>query len=147
MSDLAPVRREVMVPGSPAIAFDVFTRQIGGWWPIPAISVFHNSTVAFVDDRIVEHSATGEETVWGTVTEWLPPHSLSFTWHPGKDESQASRITVTFAESDQGTLVTLIHDGWESFADPAVARDEYNNGWQIVLAGYVQLASAPDAGA
>lgn len=137
MSPLPPIHREVLVAAAPATAFDVFTAGIDRWWPVAELSVFGaGATVAFVDGRILERSAEGETAVWGTVTRWDPPEAVAFTWHPGKDPERASHVDVSFTVADEGTLVVLEHSGWEVFAEPAVARDEYGQGWPGVLGHY-----------
>jgi uncharacterized protein YndB with AHSA1/START domain/uncharacterized protein YciI len=136
MAEMPPIHREVLVPSAPPLAFDVFTSHIGNWWPLGDFSVHGDGTVAFRDGAIVETSAEGATAVWGTVTEWAPPHRLSFTWHPGADVSRASQVTVTLSGAGAETLVALRHEGWEVFADPAAAREEYDHGWPTVLGHY-----------
>ena len=136
MTSIPPIHRETVVEASPEIAFAVFTERIGSWWPLADLSVFHDGTVAFVDGRIVETSAAGGTTVWGTVTEWVPPDRLAFTWHPGGVADRASVVGVRFAAVGARTLVTLEHRGWEHYPDPETARLEYGQGWPQVLAGY-----------
>lgn len=143
MTRVPPVRREVLVPASPETAFAVFVDEIGGWWPIGSHSVFQDGTVAFVDGRIVEYSADGQESVWGTVLDWDPPGRLSFTWHPGRPASDASRVTVTFAAAGEQTLVVLLHEGWEVYTDPLAARQEYDSGWPRVLAEFAAGVATP----
>jgi len=138
MSSLAPIRREILVDAHPDQAFVVFTAQIGKWWPVASHSVHgEGSTVVFENNQFIEIAADGQRTVWGTVTEWRPGERLAFSWYPSADADHASHVTVTFAASDEQTLqtlVTLVHDGWEVFADPADARAEYDEGWPVVLA-------------
>jgi uncharacterized protein YndB with AHSA1/START domain len=145
MARISPIRRELLVDASPATAFEVFTDQIGGWWPLGEHSVDGDGTVAFVDRRIVETSAAGKATLWGTVTEWEPPARLAFTWHPGYEASRASMVEVTFSPSGDRTLVTLIHTGWEAFEDPDAAREEYEQGWPVVLKGYAEFVARPSS--
>jgi uncharacterized protein YndB with AHSA1/START domain/uncharacterized protein YciI len=133
MADVPPIHREILVPAAPPLAFDVFTSRIGSWWPLGDFSVHGDGTVAFCDGAIVETSADGTSAVWGTVTEWTPPHRLAFTWHPGTDASDSSQVTVTFTGAGAETLVALQHDGWDVFDDPAGAREEYDHGWPTVL--------------
>jgi uncharacterized protein YndB with AHSA1/START domain len=133
---IPPIRRELVVDASVETAFAVFTEQIGTWWPMGEHAVHGDGTVAFVDGRIVETSAAGDDVVWGTVTEWDPPSRLAFTWHPGYDAARASLVEVTFVAAGSGALVTLLHSGWEAFADPTAAREEYEQGWPVVLRGY-----------
>ena len=137
MNAIPPIKREVLVKAEPDVAFDVFTARIGSWWPVESHSVYGaSSTVRFEDREIVEVSGDNERAVWGTVTEWLPGERVTFTWHPGKTADQASRVSVSFAAADDQTLVTLVHDGWEIYADPDGSRAEYDHGWPIVLGLY-----------
>ena len=137
MSNLPPIRREVVVAASPAVAFRVFTERIGVWWPLAEHSVFGaGGSVSFAADRIVEVAPDGRTSVWGTVTEWRPGRALRFTWHPGRTADRAGQVKVTFTAAGDATLVTLTHDGWEAYADPLAAREEYDHGWPTVLGSY-----------
>ena len=147
MSPVVPIRREVVVDADPELAFRVFTEQIGGWWPVAELSVHgQDSAVTFDNKEIVEVSADGQRAVWGAVTSWEPGQRVAFTWHPGAGPERASHVTVSFIAADGQTLVTLVHDGWEVFADPAAARAEYDEGWPMVLARFTEhvLASASE---
>jgi hypothetical protein len=139
MSSVAPVRREVLVDADPDRAFVVFTEQIGSWWPVASHSVHGaGSTVIFENNEFIEVSGDGQRTVWGAITEWLPGERVAFTWYPSADADHASHVTVSFSAADEQTLVGLVHDGWEVFADPAATRAEYDEGWPVVLAGLAQ---------
>jgi hypothetical protein len=143
MSSLAPIRREVIVDADPDRAFVVFTEQIGSWWPVASHSVHgEGSTVVFESNQFVEVSGDGQRTVWGTVTEWLPGERVAFSWYPSADADHASEVTVSFTGVNKQTLVTLVHEGWEVFADPADTRAEYDEGWPVVLAGLAQHVAA-----
>ena len=103
--------------------------------------VRRGATVAFVEPgvgaRIVESKDGAADSVWGTVTRWEPGVLIAFTWHPGYGPDAASKVTVTFEETDGKTLVTLEHTGWESFGERAAeARDNYSKGWTVVLGAY-----------
>jgi uncharacterized protein YndB with AHSA1/START domain/uncharacterized protein YciI len=145
---VAPIRREILVPAAPAVAFELFTGQILAWWPVADHSVFGASaTVAFEDGaRIVERGPGGERATWGEVIDWKPPDELRFTWHPGG--GPATTVTVSFSRHGEQTLVVLRHDGWEALADPAGARDEYDHGWPNVLGRFAahvgETEAAPD---
>jgi uncharacterized protein YciI len=134
VSAVPPLRREILLDADPATAFEVFTARMGRWWPLAELSVYGaEATVEIADGQIVERSADGGTAVWGTITRWDPPDAVAFTWHPGQPAEPASRVEVTFAAADSGTLVTLVHSGWDVYADPAVARAEYEQGWTMVL--------------
>ncbi len=144
MSTVPPIRREVLVDAGPETAFDVFTADIGRWWPVAGHSVHGaGGTVAFTGGQLVEQSASGQQAVWGTVTRWEPPAAVAFTWHPGRTAERPSRVEVTFTAAGPQTLVTLTHSGWEVYADPAAMRAEYDHGWPIVLGHYQEHASLP----
>jgi hypothetical protein len=49
-------------------------------------------------------------------------------------------VEVTFDAHDDGTRVTLTHDGWPNRADGRAARTGYDSGWDIVLGRLVALA-------
>jgi uncharacterized protein YciI len=141
VTEVAPIRREVVVDLDAAQAFELFTARIGEWWPIEELSVFGaGASVALEDGRIVETS--GERaSEWGAITEWKPGERVSFTWHPGAPAERASSVTVSFTQRDAAeTLVVLEHSGWEAYDDPAVARREYDTGWPRVLDIYARAA-------
>jgi uncharacterized protein YciI len=151
VSTVPPIRREILVDANPATAFEVFTDDIGRWWPVDSLSVFGaGGTVSLANQEIVERSADGHSALWGTITRWEPPAAVAFTWHPGRTADRASQVEVTFAAAGDQTLVTLVHTGWDRFDDPAAARSEYDQGWPVVLgryAGHVgTLLPPPDAG-
>jgi len=138
MTELPPIRRQVVVPGTREAAFAVFTDEIGLWWPLDDLSVYGSgTTVGFDNGRLVERGPDGREATWGTVLDWAPPEFLRITWHPAAGPESASEVRVRFeAVDDDLTLVTLEHQGWERFDDPTAARDEYGNGWPRVMGGY-----------
>ena len=146
MTSVPPVRREIVVDAEPGLAFRVFTEQIGTWWPVGGHSVHGAaSSVSFEAEQIVEVAATGERCVWGTVTAFEPGRRIAFSWHPGHDADRAGLVTVTFTVDGGQTRVTLVHEGWEVYADPAAARAEYDEGWPVVLSRYQAAVVAPES--
>jgi uncharacterized protein YciI len=132
-----PLRREIVVDTDPATAFEIFTAQIGRWWPVAELSVYGaGAAVAFTGGQIVERAPDGATAIWGTVTRWEPAAAVAFTWHPGQPPDRASHVEVRFAGAGAQTRVTVEHSGWQVFADPAAARAEYENGWPMVLDRY-----------
>jgi uncharacterized protein YndB with AHSA1/START domain len=139
---LAPLRKTVVVPVGQARAFELFTAGVEKWWPLATHSVgladaVHLSIPSEIGGLIVETMRDGSTSSWGTVTEWDPPRSLSFTWHPGQPESWAGDIKVRFIPNDAGgTVVELTHSGWERRSDGAAARLGYDSGWEVVVGAY-----------
>jgi uncharacterized protein YndB with AHSA1/START domain len=146
---LPPVRKAIRVGWTPEEAFRRFTSGIAGWWPLRSHSVGGDraETVVFeqrVGGRIYERSTTGEESTWGTVTAWEPPHRVAFTWHPGRDPKKPSDIEVRFFPDGTGSRLELVHTGWESFGPIAAkARRGYAIGWVYVLRIWADRRTSP----
>jgi len=143
---LGPLRKEIEVACAPDRAFEVFTRMCGEWWPLSSHSVYGEDAagVSFgsgVGGEIIETSATGEACSWGTITTWEPGHRLAFDWHPGMPLTQTTRVEVTFTPTAAGTLVELVHSGWEHRDQPASRRAGYDVGWIPVMIRYAALGS------
>jgi uncharacterized protein YndB with AHSA1/START domain len=150
-AQLPPVVRTVEVSCAPERAFELFTRAIGEWWPLPTHSVYGEASTSVrmgdgVGAEIVETGAGGEESRWGTITAWEPGRELGFTWHPGTDPEESTDVTVRFVATVRGTQVELAHRGWERRRDGATIRAGYEQGWVPVLDRFAIRASAPDGG-
>lgn len=124
MTDLPPVVRAAWVNRSAEDAFEIFTTEIGAWWPLPTHGLFgdRSASVGFQDKRLVERSVDGSEVLWGSVLVWEPSRRLVLAWHPGGDSDQASEVEVLFASEGAGTRVVIEHRGWETFGEAAAAR-------------------------
>jgi uncharacterized protein YndB with AHSA1/START domain len=136
---LPPLVKSVVVAAPVERAFELFTAEIGQWWPLVTHSVGEESAVSVqiecrLGGRITETVQDGSTYVWGTITDWSPASSLTFTWHPGQPEDEATLVTVIFRPDGEQTEVRLEHSGWDDRSDGARARADYNTGWDIVLA-------------
>lgn len=136
---LDPIRQSVSVRQPPAVAFKVFTEQIGRWWPVTQFSVSVERTRSCVIEprlggAVFEIRDDGVQFPWGRVLVWEPPDRLVLSWHPGRDPEVAQEVEVWFRPDGEGTLVELEHRGWEKLGpDAARARSSYAGGWQAVL--------------
>lgn len=141
---VATVKKSIEVPLPPERAYEVFFAEIGTWWPLATHSVgleraLSVSGGAAAGDELLETLIDGTTSVWGSVVESDPPRSATLSWHAGRPADEATRLELTFTESgDGGTLVELVHSGWERWADGATQAAGYNEGWDIVLAHYVR---------
>ena len=117
-----------MVNLDPDRAFELFTARIGDWWPLASHSVFGaGASVTFTDDKLVE--TLGEQTaMWGEVIEWQPAALLVMSWHAGQSAAESTRVTVSFTEQGEQTLVVLEHSGWEPREDPAAVQPRVRPG-------------------
>ncbi|HEX5809512.1 MAG TPA: SRPBCC domain-containing protein [Anaerolineales bacterium] len=144
---LEPVRKQVRVSLPVEKAFQLFTTGMGTWWPLLTHSVGERQaeTCFFeehVGGRIVEVLKDGTQSEWGKVLLWKPFHKISFHWYPGRAPDTAQEVAVTFNEIPGGTLVELVHIGWETLGSEAPARrDGYETGWDYVLAKYIIAAA------
>jgi uncharacterized protein YndB with AHSA1/START domain len=133
------VRKSLVVNCSPERAFEVFTREVGTWWPLHEHSIGGDEITEViweehVGGRIYERHADGGEGEWGRVLEWEPPARFVMSWYPGKDASVATQLEVRFVAEAAGTRVDLEHRGWEIFAEEGQqTRDNYDSGWPTVL--------------
>ncbi len=140
-----PVLRAAQVRCEADEAFAAFTERIGAWWPLPTHSVFGDRAggVGFDRGRLVERSVDGEESVWGEVLAWEPPHRLVVTWHPGRGAGEASEVEVRFLPDADGTRVEVEHRGWERFGESAMLRRRGYVGpgaWGHVLDHFADVA-------
>jgi uncharacterized protein YndB with AHSA1/START domain len=143
-----PVLRAAEVRCGVGEAFAAFTDRIGAWWPLPTHSVFGDRAggVAFDGGRLVERSVDGEESLWGRVLAWDPPHRLVVSWHPGRDEAEASEVEVRFVPVGDRTRVEVEHRGWERFGESAMLRRRGYVGpgaWGHVLDHFADVAEPP----
>jgi uncharacterized protein YndB with AHSA1/START domain len=147
LTSIEPVRKSVTVPAAPQRAFELFTAHIQEWWPLDTHSVGAEQAagVAFgagAGGAITETLADGTTSVWGTVTDWEPPHRVAFTWHAGTPVAEATRVEVTFTEDAPGrTVVLLVHSGWEQRPGSAAAREGYHSGWDQVIGRFTEFAA------
>lgn len=133
---LPPVRMSLAVPISAREAFDLFTRDIGSWWPLDVYSVTRGerTSCAFEGEELVERGGDGSRHVWGRVLVWEPPEKVALTWHPGREAESAQRLELRFADDGDGCRVELEHSGWERLGERAAsAREGHESGWRQVL--------------
>src|SRR5439155_9833265 len=96
---IEPVHKSVVVRCSPDRAFEVFTREIGTWWPLGTHSIGENTITEVVFEeqvggRIFERHEGGAEAEWGRVLAWEPPVRFTMSWYPGHDPAEATELEV-----------------------------------------------------
>lgn len=140
------VEKSVTVSVPVERAFEVFTAEIGTWWPLRthAVDTERSETVVMegrVGGRLYERTPSGEEHVWGTLVAWEPPNRIVYSWHPGRGEETAQEVEITFSPEGEGTRVDIRHYGWEKLGnrlEETIAS--YNEGWDKVIAVYARAA-------
>jgi uncharacterized protein YndB with AHSA1/START domain len=146
------VRQTVDVRVAPERAFEVFTRDIGTWWPLDGYTIGAQPAVTAVIEprsggRWFERAADGTECPWGRVLAYEPPHRLVLSWEIScdwqPDASAGSEVEIRFRAHDGGTRVELEHRGLESYGERAQQmRDTFGspNGWGGLLAKFAAVA-------
>ncbi len=137
-----PIKKTLTVPLDPATAFELFTNRMATWWPLDKHSLSAGAgkvaqSIA-VDPRVggavTETMHDGRTVVWGKILDWQPGQSFAMSWQLDRPADEATRLEISFAAEGSGTLVTLLHDGWEAIPESArAAREHYATGWEYVL--------------
>ena len=139
---LPPIEKILHVPIDPARAFELFTGRLDKWWPVESHSLSAGQDKrpksVLVEPKaggqILEHCADGKTRPWARITAWQPGERFAVKWHVGRDEGEATDLTIVFARVEGGTCVTLTHSGWESLGEAArTIRSGYLTGWDKVL--------------
>ena len=155
-TDVATVRKQVVVDAPIERAFSVFTGRFGDFKPPEhnmlgapiAETVFEPRVGGHIFDRAVD----GTECHWARVLAFEPPRRVVFSWDIGPtwqletNLANASEVEVRFtAETPDRTRVELEHrnidrhgPGWPAVAG-GVGGDE---GWPLYLARYAALFDA-----
>ncbi len=137
---IPPVEKQLRTDCPPETAFRAFTEEIAAWWPAATHSLGGADKVErivferHVGGHIYELWKDGTRQQWGSILEWDPPRSVTFTWHVGRPADQASKVTLGFSADGEGSVVRLVHNEWEKFGVTArEIRDRYESGWGQVL--------------
>jgi uncharacterized protein YndB with AHSA1/START domain len=159
MSVSTPVEVSIEVQGSIEEAFEVFTDDMGSWWPADHhILQAELAEMVFeprAGGRIIDRGVDGSECPWARVLVYDPPHQLVFswdislTWQIETDPSRSSEVDVRFTSvAADRTRVDLVHrnierhgDGWEQMRG-AVDSPE---GWTVGLGRFARRVATGSA--
>jgi uncharacterized protein YndB with AHSA1/START domain len=150
------VRKTIVVNADIQRAFEVFTQNMGQWWPkehhiggSPLVAVLVEPRNG---GRWYEKDEDGSECDWGTVLDWAPPTRAVLSWHLNgdfefvADINKASEVEVRFSTERQGwTRVELEHRRFERHGesgDRLQTAVDKPGGWTYVLAEYSKLLDA-----
>jgi len=145
--EIDPVAKILELGVTPEQAFDLFVGGMGRWWPLSTHSVATDEAQDVrIDERvggtISELTRDGVEHEWGVITAYEAGSRFQFTWYPGLPADAGTNVDVRFDATESGTRVTLVHTGWEVRGDDAkTIRDNYDSGWDLVLAPYTAIAA------
>ncbi|HZZ33193.1 MAG TPA: SRPBCC family protein [Phenylobacterium sp.] len=151
---IAPIRHATHTKAPPAKAFEIFTGQIGRWWPrgngVGAQPLVEVVLEPGVGGRWFERDAAGHETQWGRVLDWDPPGRLVLAWQLNRekrfDPDLVTEVELTFTTAaDGGTNVALEHRKLERFGQDSVQwLASIGGGWSQKLGEFATFADLPD---
>ncbi len=146
------VRKSVTVAAPIALAFEVFTGDIGSWWPLASHHIGEGECAAVVIEpraggRWYERGVNGVECVWGQVLLWEAPRRVVLVWQLSAqwefDPTLRTEVDVRFiAIDDRTTRVELEHRGLAAYgADATAMRETFDSpdGWNGMLDHYAQV--------
>jgi len=154
----APVRKSILVNADASRAFEIFTQNIGRWWPRDkTIGSSPQTDVVLepgVGGRWYEVGQDNSQCNWGKVLVWAPPRRLVLAWQIGSDwkfdPQLITEVEIQFtpqgasAEGQERTRVDLDHRGLENLgaaAERLRAAFDSDNGWAGVLRGLAHECS------
>lgn len=140
---MTPLELTFTVACAPAHAFVIWTAKTSLWWPTGhSVSTDPDLEVTFEPwqgGRIFERTSAGVEHDWGEILDWEPPHRLRYLWHIRRDRSDATEVEISFTAHDDGTVVTIVHRGWERLGTAGPQwRDRNRQGWAGLLPHFEQ---------
>jgi uncharacterized protein YndB with AHSA1/START domain len=112
---VAPVVKSVSVKAAPKRVFELFTTEMGRWWP-PHLQIGKSPFVAIMVEprhggRWFERDAEGAECEWGKVLVWEPPTRVLLGWQLNSrfayDPEFLTEVELTFVPAaGGGSIVT-----------------------------------------
>jgi uncharacterized protein YndB with AHSA1/START domain len=149
----APVRKSITVGAPVARAFEVFTSELGRWWPASysiGRSPLRNAVLEpKAGGRWYEIGEDGSECDWGEVLAWEPPGRVLVAWRIRPDwqydPDLLTEVEIRFTEVGKTTTrVELEHRLLENMgAAGEQAREIFDSdgGWTGLLQGYARLVN------
>jgi uncharacterized protein YndB with AHSA1/START domain len=146
------VQTSIVVDAPAERAFEVFTKDIGSWWPpehhILAAELAEMVFEPRVGGHVIDRGVDGSESRWARVLAYEPPSRVVFSWdidlnwQIASDPERTSEVEVRFIPEDgERTRVELEHrnlerhgEGWERMRDAVGSAD----GWGIGLRRFAE---------
>ena len=130
------ISKSVLLPLPPAQAFELFTAQIGQWWPQDRRHLNDPNSALFLleSGRFYERASDGTELELGRVRRWESPHRLVLDFFVGTDAGHPTEVDIRFEAESDGTRVSVNHRPSESSAELWHKRALiFGRSWDAVL--------------
>lgn len=144
------VSASIVVQAPIARAFEVFTEDIGSWWP-PDHHILKSELAEMVFEpraggHVIDRGVDGSECRWARVLAYEPPDRVVFSWDIDlqwqieSDPARTSEVEVRFiAEGVERTRVELEHRGidrhgrgWENMRDAVGSPGGWERGLEAL---------------
>jgi uncharacterized protein YndB with AHSA1/START domain len=155
VTDPNNVRKMMNVQAPLAVAWRVFTEQMGTWWPLAVYKIGKaNAVDAIIEPRVggrwYERGEDGSTCDWGSVLSWEPPSHLVLSWDINADwqydPDLKTEIEVHFiAVGKDATRVELEHrklDRYGARRDQMRRIFDTEGDWGRLLAAFAARAAA-----
>jgi uncharacterized protein YndB with AHSA1/START domain len=152
------VQKAVSVQAPPAVAWRVFTEQMGSWWPLANYKIGKANAVdaviePHVGGRWYERGDDGSTCDWGVVLSWEPPSRLVLSWDISADwqpdPTLKTEIEVHFIPvGKDGTRVELEHrllDRYGARRDEMRRIFDTEGDWGRLLQSFARVAAEFEA--
>lgn len=131
------IEKSVMLPLTPAAAFELFTTRVSEWWPADRRHLKDSSSRLFMlaSGRFYERASDGTELDLGRVRIWESPHRVVLDFFIGTDAAHPTEVEIRFTAEGAGTRVTVRHRPTDHSAEDWDKRAPlYERSWDAVLA-------------
>jgi uncharacterized protein YndB with AHSA1/START domain len=88
----------------------------------------------------------GGDVMRGVLLEVVPGERLAYSWGWGDEPAARTRVCWELADGEDGTRVTLTHDGWSEAGLAAKDRDDHTASWEGYVAALVEMTDEEVAG-
>lgn len=154
-ADPNSVRKSLTVDAPQAVAWRVFTTQMGTWWPLAQYKIGKaNAVDAIIEPRVggrwYERGDDGSTCSWGSVLTWEPHSKLVLSWDINADwqydPELKTEVEIRFiVEGESRTRVELEHRRLDRYG---ARRDEMRRifdsegDWGRLLEAFARVALA-----
>lgn len=128
------VERTITIAAPPERVWQAWVHEMNAWWTKP----YYNDHSRVMGLRmepglggryIEEWGANGEGFLIGTITEWLPPLRLAYTWSERGWGGVQTLVQIELQpDGNGGTQLHYTQSGFERLPDGARQRDGYEYG-------------------
>ncbi len=130
------IHQSVLLALPPAQSFELFTSQIGLWWPPDRRHLNDPNSQLFLlaDGRFYERANNGMELDLGRVRLWESPQRIVLDFYMGTDAAHPTEVEIRFDPEGDGTRVSVNHRPREISIDLWDKRVAvFERSWEAVL--------------